>query len=62
MEQAAIRILMAHSEEKTTQIYLKGGEKALRDSDYVRLTRARCGNKFGKATQLVLAQIAALQR
>jgi hypothetical protein len=35
MENAAIKILMAHAEEKTTLIYLKGGEKALRDSDYV---------------------------
>ena len=35
MEKAAIKILMAHADEKTTDIYFKSGNKALRDSDFV---------------------------
>jgi hypothetical protein len=31
----AITALMSHADKKTTEIYLKGGAKALRDSDYV---------------------------
>ena len=35
MEKAAIKILMAHADEKTTHSYFKNGKKALRDSDFV---------------------------
>jgi hypothetical protein len=35
MEAAAIKILMAHADQKTTDIYLKSGKKGLRDSDFV---------------------------
>ena len=31
----AITKLMSHADSKTTEIYLKGGAKALRDTDYV---------------------------
>ncbi len=34
MEETAIKILMAHADQKTTDIYLKSGKKGLRDTDY----------------------------
>jgi enterobacteria phage integrase len=35
IEGEAITKLMSHADSKTTEIYLKGGAKALRDTDYV---------------------------
>ena len=35
MADSAVQVLMAHSDKKTTEIYLRGGREALRDSDFV---------------------------
>jgi hypothetical protein len=35
MEQAAIKMLMTHADQKTTDIYLNGGAEALRDEHFV---------------------------
>jgi hypothetical protein len=35
VEEGGIQILMAHADPKTTDLYLQGGKKALRDDNYV---------------------------
>ena len=42
MEKTAIKILMAHADEKTTDIYLKKGKTALMDNDFVTVDAPLC--------------------